>query len=425
MNILISVGDLEEILGASNKIAIDIAEALSLRGHTCIVAGKSNFQPQCKRLPHGTQLIRFISNDFISQSIIDYENFVRKNNYINNRRYASKRYICRHPLKAIAVAANRHFYKVNLFVKKLNYRREIDSIAKMYNINFVLCVQEPFWAELCVFKNHSSYSRLVYQVDPGGLQTIKLPMSQLKRIRLETKVFSKADHIFTTPILLKQYSANEHYIPFLEKMTAVEFPNIQKPLLSGNSIFNFDKNYINIIYSGMIYDDYRDPTFFLSLIEYLIKSGVRIRCYFLGDICGTSVSRFQNTLPNNVFTHEKVPLHDSFATMNEADFLLNIGNSIENMVPSKIFDYFSTGKPIINMQSIKNCPAIPYFNNYPLQISFKPSSDKIQSSEQLLNFLITFQNKKIPFENVLNQFSTATPDYIATQLENVLERILL
>ena len=37
--------------------------------------------------------------------------------------------------------------------------------------------------------------------------------------------------------------------------------------------------------------------------------------------------------------------------MSEADFLLNIGNSISSMVPSKIFEYISTGKPIISIYS--------------------------------------------------------------------------
>ena len=48
----------------------------------------------------------------------------------------------------------------------------------------------------------------------------------------------------------------------------------------------------------------------------------------------------------------------------EADILLNIGNTIPGMVPSKIFEYMSTGKPIISTSCIQNDPVITYLEHY-------------------------------------------------------------
>ena len=43
----------------------------------------------------------------------------------------------------------------------------------------------------------------------------------------------------------------------------------------------------------------------------------------------------------------------------------NISNKIDNQVPSKIFDYFSMGKAVLNLQKIENCPAREYFDSHP------------------------------------------------------------
>ena len=48
-----------------------------------------------------------------------------------------------------------------------------------------------------------------------------------------------------------------------------------------------------------------------------------------------------------------------------ADILVNIGNSVSNQIPSKLFDYISTGKPILNIYKNKNCPSLEILSKYP------------------------------------------------------------
>ena len=48
--------------------------------------------------------------------------------------------------------------------------------------------------------------------------------------------------------------------------------------------------------------------------------------------------------------------------------LVNIGNSVDNFMPSKIFEYISTGKPIINVYKIPECPTLKYLAEYPLAL---------------------------------------------------------
>ena len=44
----------------------------------------------------------------------------------------------------------------------------------------------------------------------------------------------------------------------------------------------------------------------------------------------------------------------------QADVLLNLGNAVDNQLPSKLFDYFAAGKPVLHLCVIENDPALPY-----------------------------------------------------------------
>ena len=50
--------------------------------------------------------------------------------------------------------------------------------------------------------------------------------------------------------------------------------------------------------------------------------------------------------------------------MNEADVLLSIGNNLDCMIPCKIFEYMSTGKPILATYKRETDPSISYYTYY-------------------------------------------------------------
>ena len=50
--------------------------------------------------------------------------------------------------------------------------------------------------------------------------------------------------------------------------------------------------------------------------------------------------------------------------ISEADILVNIGNTVDNMLPSKVLECVSSGKRVLNLCQIENCPSLPYFEKY-------------------------------------------------------------
>ena len=52
------------------------------------------------------------------------------------------------------------------------------------------------------------------------------------------------------------------------------------------------------------------------------------------------------------------------------------GNKVDNQVPSKIFDYISLGKPIINVYTSEKDPALEYLKQYPLALNISETNKK-------------------------------------------------
>ena len=111
----------------------------------------------------------------------------------------------------------------------------------------------------------------------------------------------------------------------------------------------------------------------------------------------------------------QVDVDTAFATMEKADVLLNISNAVDNLVPSKIFDYFSMGKPVLNLQKIENCPAEEYFAKYPLCYNLKEFEPA--DAEALWEFLKKAKGQKIAFADVEKIYAEATVDYVADVME--------
>ncbi|MBQ5327038.1 MAG: hypothetical protein J6K80_07535, partial [Oscillospiraceae bacterium] len=101
-----------------------------------------------------------------------------------------------------------------------------------------------------------------------------------------------------------------------------------------------------------------------------------------------------------------------------ADVLVNISNTVDNQVPSKIFDYFSMGKPVLNVQKIPDCPAQPYFDRYPLRFTLK--ENETADTEKLKQFLFKTKGARIDYSQVAQIYSGATVDTVASQLADAI-----
>ena len=112
--------------------------------------------------------------------------------------------------------------------------------------------------------------------------------------------------------------------------------------------------------------------------------------------------------------------------MEESDILINIGNTIDNQVPSKIFDYISKRKPIINLYKISNCPSLKYLKKYPLALNLEESDKAFAENKEKINCFLKDLDSlhKISTEDILNIYQDCTPSYCANRFKEIIEKSL-
>lgn len=422
MNILFATGKLNKGFSPTGKIIFQIAKELSAKGHNCYMCGFSADTAESTTVEDGVNMLRWNSGlltDKAQQAFDSYAATLGE----NARGSARKSFMFKNPFM-FGVLGYRYSPLYNPSKRAQLFGKRVKDFVLKEKIDIVCAVYMPFGEAMYTAKELDGIVPLcLYQTDPWGLHRLpEFAKDEAEHIKQETELFGKAEHIITTPALHRLYLEDSRYSVYAQKMTALNFPNIKPPQQSAaQSVFSFDCDYTNVLFCGLLEDEYRSPKTFLQSVSQLIESGEKIRVYFLGTSTSRDMHTFCAKYPDNIIHHEAVSFDRAFATMEKADFLLNLSNTLDNMVPSKIFDYFSMGKPVVNVQKIKNCPSREYFDRYPLSFTFE---DFAGEQYGLAEFLHNAKNKTINFETVKELFRDATIEYASETVEKILADIL-
>jgi hypothetical protein len=242
----------------------------------------------------------------------------------------------------------------------------IGLIIKKYNPNilWIMDIGDPFYLSSDIpINNYKIYRRLNYIT--------------------ERKIINLADFItVTTEVLLKMYknvfpkSNNKIY-------TIPPLISLSKKIKYENRIF-LNKNKIKFIFIGTLYKKIRNPKYLLRLFSKLLDTPLsdKLELHFFGNIerCFDFFEPYKKLFNKKIFFHGLVNHDIAFQAMNEADFLVNIGNNTSYQLPSKVVEYASTGKPIINIVKSDKDSTIDFFKKYPASLCLVENEAKVDSN---------------------------------------------
>lgn len=301
----------------------------------------------------------------------------------------------------------------NAFYKALNH---ID--ASKYDV--IVTMSGRYYVTTAVMQYCKKHDKkfIFYQVDPCSSNS-SLPCENIRaRERLEQEIYENATAVITTPLI---YSEQQKIMSkeIMKKVTPMEFP-----LISEREDFPVEKTEKNkpcCMFLGSIYGGIRNPNYTISLFEPLLKDNM-VELHFVGVREEELQEEFQKI---GITCHGKVELQKAFAMMQQADFLVNIGNSVLNQLPSKVLDYISTGKPIINICKSRKCPSITYMDKYPMSINIFEEYDLKGAQIELLREFITANfGKKVEYTEIEKIYYDCTPKYCAKLLEDMLNKAI-
>ena len=124
-----------------------------------------------------------------------------------------------------------------------------------------------------------------------------------------------------------------------------------------------------LVYTGTLYRNIRNPAFLLELFGDLLgalpERGLELHLCGLVNDCGDIIAKFQERFGTAMHVHGVVPSREAQRAVAEADVLINLGNSTNYQLPSKIVDYAATGKPLLNLVTIDDDSSAAVLASHP------------------------------------------------------------
>lgn len=285
---------------------------------------------------------------------------------------------------------------------------EID--AKNYDAVIAVCADHVSINAVLKYKTEirGSFKTVLIQYDPLAENFELQHCGKEKLIKTEKYIYDNCDFIFSAHYILKQKSSDW----LCEKVVPTELPAIIK-----RDADSYEKNdFIDCVYAGDFYKGIREPDFMLKL--FALFKNPKIRLFVLSSGERQTLQHYaDNELRDRLFIIGRVGEAECNNWLNKADILVNIGNKINNQLPSKVLNYMCFGKPVLNLYAIDDCPSLPYFEKYPLSIN--ADMQKSLNSEfaaEIEKRITEFAGKHIPFSEVEKEFIICTPDYITDSI---------
>lgn len=254
------------------------------------------------------------------------------------------------------------------------------KIKKKYGLKWICILFDPFVKNNHLYKKNRVYYKRADRFD----QVIK---NDCDLIILEECIYN---------------TINEKEIK--SKVVKIGMPLVlakEKREKSSNTI---KSGIISIAFFGALYKNLRDPEYSISLLLKIPN----VRLDFYGN---SSTKQMISLYGEGRVCYRGVASHaDIEKIVDSYDYLLNIGNATLNQVPSKIYEYITYKKPIINIVKNRDDPTIDVIKRYTYGISLVENEDgNIKKLESFIS-----NDLKVPDDQMIaDRFQMNSPYYAA------------
>lgn len=287
-----------------------------------------------------------------------------------------------------------------------------EQIILQKNIDIVVCVYRPVECLLAGLNLKKAYPHLcvvgyfldnIYEWSTSS--KLKDGIFYLNQNRLLHKLNRKLDSL----IILKYYQPTfEKMLGKSDKVAYAGLPSLQQhPQTERNEEFN--ETNINIVYAGSFYPKCRRPDQILTFMQAVCAKLPQIKIYLYAWGCEDMVDKAKEAMEGNLVVCGRVPSEKVAKAIQSADILLNVGNDLPYAVPGKLFEYFSTGKPVINFCYRRDDGAAADCKKY--GNVFNVYADGINSVDDCVSFILN--RCQLPWDALKEAFRDSLPEYTA------------
>lgn len=286
------------------------------------------------------------------------------------------------------------------------------KLIKKNDISYVVGTNSPFEpikATIEIKKEFKTAIKAIcYHLDPILLQTNN---SKAVNIYKRKKAYSVVvEESNTVDLIMAQQSTRG-----LISKPNIEYVDFPLYITNNNnkvSGFAFSHEYINITYIGTLDEDNRNPLFFIKLLNDVYNQTQKQCMLHIWGFVRDSVT-LEKLKAYSIFVtyHGMIDPSEVMDILQKSDILLNISNKVSyNAVPSKIFQLFSTKKPLINIIRHREDYAKRYFEKYP-SVFFIEEYLNDADSMKMAKYIDNSYGKAVEISDSL--YESSTPRYIS------------
>ena len=306
-------------------------------------------------------------------------------------------------------------------------RQFLNKAEQMHNnspYNVVIGIVSPISAVSAAAqfkKKHPEVKMIAYFLDAvsGGVTPKALPRGLGIRIGLcwEKKVLRYADSIVAMRSHERHHQNYTTQFRYYKRILFLDMPLLCQQEIQAINTAKQDEN-LHIVYVGAINASVKDPTHILRIASEMPQTVV---FDFYGAVNDVELFAPYQNQPN-IQLHGEVSHEKAVQAQYMADFLLNIGSSNSCMIPCKIFEYMSTGKPIISTRPIEDEPSLPYLSRYGGCLILDEREEDITANVEVLKrFLKQYKGWKADINAVQRAFQENTPTAFVDNVDRLLQ----
>ncbi len=311
-----------------------------------------------------------------------------------------------HPKVPIYMLDTKYF---DSSITRRRYVKQLNRLCKENDFDAVVGVCAPYYIARVIAKAKTGAKKAIIQLDPYSYN-YTMPQRFINRRRgIEEKTAQKLDKIFAASFVYDDIQKNS-ILSQTDKLERFMLPGI---LVDDEGVVTEasaeEKKTVDLVFVGQFYDKIRNPRFLLELMCKLPENYV---LHVFGGGADKTVGEYKASLGERLVCHGWVSAEAARREMYAADLLINLNNSIQNQMASKLFEYIGTGRPFLNICKTEECGSLGYTDKYPLCLDVIENEDDDHAAK-IVDFVNRVKGQTVPREKILELFGECTDLYVA------------
>lgn len=238
-----------------------------------------------------------------------------------------------------------------------------------------------------------------------------------KRKKTAQKILNAANGVFMLDGIAQENLRNSFSPLYQQSAKMIVLPTLKDNCMDGI----LDPERTVLTFAGAFYASIRRPDEMLDILSFLPSNYV---VQLVGNGCRGSIQDKRKLFTEcELIDRGRLSHVDCLEVIKNSNILINVGNKVTNQLPSKVFEYISFGKPIINFYYDENDLGLKYFSRYPLCFNIKVDNYSQKDIDALLVFCEETKKQFLTYEEATDNMKECRAENVLEEIVSILYRI--